>query len=227
MTVTLEPLPHPPALPDALQAHGIEADAGALFRERSEPRNEAAGDARSHARTCPNCRGVIPAGMSLCDACGFDIETGRISTTLDVLPEEVETPSRPEMGTLAFLTGWGSLGLGTAWIAAGTLLMNAEPLAIALLVSGALVCYCAILYLSRRSYKRLMFALGFMAVCGLVLLVAAPIFQASAVAGASTDAGTTGFMDRLNSLRLLCGLVGVVAAVGFMLYLMADGERGG
>jgi hypothetical protein len=67
-------------------------DAASLFDDRGAPkRKTTAADARSKARRCSSCGGIVPQGMSICISCGLDQETG-IRTGLD---DEDLLPSAP------------------------------------------------------------------------------------------------------------------------------------
>src|SRR2546429_591121 len=64
-------------------------DALALFQDspKAAPRRLGAAEARAQARRCPTCGGVVPAGMSLCQTCGLDLETKtRVSLDDDLAP---------------------------------------------------------------------------------------------------------------------------------------------
>ena len=53
------------------------ADAAALFQDSGRARKRVtAADARSQARRCMKCGGVVPRGMSICSTCGTDQESG-------------------------------------------------------------------------------------------------------------------------------------------------------
>ena len=75
-------------------------DAAALFRdEPATPRRKPAAEARREARKCPSCGGAVLGGMSLCERCGLDLDTGQRHVVEDYL-DEVEEPEIPEdMGT--------------------------------------------------------------------------------------------------------------------------------
>jgi predicted nucleic acid-binding Zn-ribbon protein len=73
-----------PAAPRSRQV----GDAAALFQEKpGATRRQSAAEARARARRCPTCGGVVPAGMSLCNSCGLNLETGlRIDLDEDLAP---------------------------------------------------------------------------------------------------------------------------------------------
>ena len=110
------------------------SDAEALFRDDDPiPSRRRGAEARLHPRRCPTCGSVVPAGMSLCERCGLDLDTGQ-RMVLDVIEEEappLAEPSGPPFsvvmigvmgilcgGALAFVSfaqlgglGGGSLGV--------------------------------------------------------------------------------------------------------------------
>ena len=47
-------------------------------------------EARSSSRRCPTCGGVVPVGMSLCQTCGLDLESG---TRIDLIDDLAPPPA--------------------------------------------------------------------------------------------------------------------------------------
>ena len=81
----------------------------ALFQDDDDQprRRVAAGDARKNSRRCPDCGGVVPAGMSLCQRCGLNLETGmRIDLVDELIPEP--EPPRPQQPIGVMLLGGAS-----------------------------------------------------------------------------------------------------------------------
>ena len=70
------------------------ADASALFRDDLGPPKSRpmAAENRLHARRCTSCQSVVPAGLSLCDHCGLDQDTGQ---RYDVEEEYVDDAPMP------------------------------------------------------------------------------------------------------------------------------------
>ncbi len=76
-----------------------EADPMALLRDDPPSRRKPmAAEARSQARRCPTCGGVVPRGMSLCSTCGLDLESGRridLTEELDAMPAPLRRSAPP------------------------------------------------------------------------------------------------------------------------------------
>lgn len=70
------------------------ADALALFVDTPpEPRRKRGAEARATHRRCPACGGYVPQGMSLCNTCGLDLDTGvKIDLADDLIPHEAPRP---------------------------------------------------------------------------------------------------------------------------------------
>ena len=111
-----------PATAVAAGHHQGEADALSLFNDRpAAPRRKSAGDARATARRCPTCGGVVPPGMSLCQTCGLDLESGmRVSLVNDLTPPP---PPRPQ-GIPAPIAIVGFLCLGISVLCTGMVLLK-------------------------------------------------------------------------------------------------------
>lgn len=75
------------------------ADVAALFAdEPAAPRRRPAAEARRNARRCTSCSAVVPAGMSLCENCGLDQDTGEryeVEEPIDEAPVPMSVPGPP------------------------------------------------------------------------------------------------------------------------------------
>ena len=108
-----------PAAPKAVPGSKQVADARALFDDgpSKAARRQSAAEARSKARRCPTCGGVVPVGMSLCSRCGLDLESGsRVSLDDDLAPPP---PPRPTLPLTVSIIGFISL-LGTVILTIAT-----------------------------------------------------------------------------------------------------------
>ena len=74
-------------------------DAASLLEDRAGPkRRMTAAEARSRARRCSNCGGLVPQGMSICVSCGVDQETGlRVGLDDDLIPPPPPRPPGPPL----------------------------------------------------------------------------------------------------------------------------------
>jgi hypothetical protein len=86
---SLGPDDDPGFLPDPPSNDKPVGDVSALFDHSTAPkRRKSAAEARSQARRCTSCQGFVPAGMSVCQVCGLDQETGiRIDLDEDLGPK--------------------------------------------------------------------------------------------------------------------------------------------
>lgn len=91
------------------------ADAASLFRDDppADRRKKAVAEAKREARRCPSCGSVVLSGMSLCERCGLDLDTGQrydvFEESLDVAPPPMEIAGPPAMvlviGVVALVAG--------------------------------------------------------------------------------------------------------------------------
>ena len=155
------------------------ADALTLFDDRpAAPKKRVGAEARATTRRCPTCGGVVSVGMSLCQCCGLDLETGdRVSLVEEFVPP---TPPRPE-GVPAPIAVVGFLSLAASVAAAFLALMKWTQG-----VSGAFYfipvagfgIYAAIQFLRCKTPKLLLVALTLGAAIDLAALVGLPVYYA-------------------------------------------------
>jgi phage FluMu protein Com len=80
----------------AADAGAATADVGGLFDRGAPRRRTTAAEARRMARRCTHCGGVVPQGMSICESCGTDQETGmRVGLADDLAPPPPPPPKGP------------------------------------------------------------------------------------------------------------------------------------
>ena len=74
-------------------------DVSSLFDPGAAPRKrKTSAEARSQARRCTSCQGFVPAGMSICQVCGLDQETGvRIDLDEDLGPKQPAAAPGPPL----------------------------------------------------------------------------------------------------------------------------------
>jgi hypothetical protein len=172
-----------PAVPKASAGGGQAADALALFNEpASAPRRKKKGaEGRAEARRCPTCGGVVPVGMSICQSCGLDLETGR---RIGFEDEDLIAPPPPRseglpipMAVVGGLCLTGSVALAVIavfqWV-------NGVPGALYFAPVAVFGGYAAVQFLRAKSVKLLLAALTMGAVVDLVALIALPIYNANA-----------------------------------------------
>jgi hypothetical protein len=208
-------------------------DAQALFREdrESAPRRPNAAEARSKARRCPTCGGVVPAGMSVCSTCGFDLETGtRVELDDDLMPEAPPRPSIPPLDVS---------------VMGGACLLASLILALAAVIRGsgweyffpvcAFAVFGSVQFLRGRTARFLLTALTIGAVIDIVALVAMPIVEANMEPTIiqrtvvdqpeAADLAIGSVADRLDTHRLRWGLTLLLFYPGAAIYLVSPAAR--
>jgi hypothetical protein len=214
------------------------SDAAALFRDRGEARRRpTAGEARSQARRCSRCGGVVPQGMSTCVSCGVDQETGlRVGLDDDLVPPPPPRPSGPPLhvAVVGGLLGVGALillilslinsaGGAESWRTWGWLCLA--------MVSGFGI-FAVVQFLRLKSAKLLMVALTLGVVVNVLALVAMPVFEAYSDAARSEspfrsdDPHDSGVKmqspeEHLDTKRISFGITLVVIYAILAIYLMS------
>ncbi len=169
-----------PAAPKAKTAHAAhEADATALFEDKPAPRKKKTGaEARAQARRCPTCGGVVPAGMSICQTCGLDLETGmRVGLDDDLSPPPAPKSDGLPIGML-IIGGLCFAASVASSIVATVLFFKKTPGVIYFVPVGLFGVYASVQFLRERSVKLLLVALTLGAMIDLIGLVALPIIRA-------------------------------------------------
>jgi hypothetical protein len=163
------------------QAAPRTADARAFFQEPPRPaaRRPNAAEARSKARRCPTCGGVVAVGMSICQTCGLDLETNtRVALADDLAPEP--TPRAAPLPIAVGIIGGISL-LGSAFFAILTFALwlqgfDGYGFFVPVCLFGT---FAAVQFLRRKSLKLLLMALTLGVVIDIVGLIAMPIYAAN------------------------------------------------
>lgn len=166
------------------KSKGGEADAAELFREERPRKPATAGpEARAKPRRCPNCTSVVPAGMSLCNHCGLDLDTGQ-RHHLDEIFDEPVTSSRPS-GPPLIVSILGGITLLVSLLLLLLALVNLQDedsetwVTLSLAAVGGFGMYGAIQFLRMKSIKMLITALLLAAALDITLLIAYPIVDVS------------------------------------------------
>ncbi|WP_406699772.1 hypothetical protein V5E97_13045 [Singulisphaera sp. Ch08] len=156
------------------------ADALLLFDERnSVPKRKLAAEARSKARRCPTCGGVVPVGMSICSSCGLDLESGaRVQLDDDLLPSAPMRSTGPPLPVtiIALVSLLGSLILALYSTVQWFKGVEGCQYFIPVCLFG---CFAAVHLLRGRTAKLLMVALALGAMIDVAALIAMPVFEAN------------------------------------------------
>jgi DNA-directed RNA polymerase subunit RPC12/RpoP len=218
-------------------------DAAALFQDRGGEtrRRPAAGDARTRARRCSRCGGLVPQGMSVCVSCGVDQETGmRVGLEDDLAPPPPPAPSGPPLH-VAIVGGF--LGVG-ALILLILALMNSVGGAegvqnygwLCLAVAAGFGMFAVVQFVRLKTAKLLLVALTLGVVINVMTLIAMPLVQANwetdetVQTVPSDDPDDSGvqikpFEERLNTQRISLGITFLVLYAILALYLMSPAVK--
>jgi len=209
----------------------------ALFQDNPRAtRRVSAAEARSKARRCSSCGGVVPMGMSLCSTCGFDQET----KTRAALDDDLAPPPQPRgplpplpvyiIGGIALL---GSLVFTVASFALWRRGHNGYQYFLP--ICGFAV-YAAVQFLRLRSIRPLLIALSFGLAIDVVSLIAMPIYHANSetkVVERSVPSevpdlaqvSISSVADRLDTRSLSIGIGLVLAYAAVSIYLLSPQLR--
>jgi hypothetical protein len=213
------------------------ADAHALFDDgRPRPaRKPSAAAARSKARRCPTCGGVVPVGMSLCSTCGLDLETGtRVTLEDDLAPPPLRKPPLPLaitiLGGICFLSSVIFTIVTTSlWLRGFEGFQYFVPIAL-------FAVFAAIQFLRQKSVRLLLMALSFGLAIDTVALIAMPIYRANAETAEAVrttqvdepdKAGLVipSVVERLDTQSLSLGIGLVAVYAGVVVYLLSPQVR--
>ena len=158
------------------------ADALALFQDEPKANRKPKGaEARSKARRCPSCGGVVAIGMSLCSTCGLDLDTGQRIAPLEVFEEEMPEAPRAEMPPLGVLFVGSLCAMANLLLSAASLIawQKGQDGVQFLLVVWLFGLYASVQFLRRKSIRPLFLALALGVGIGVVALIVLPIYQAN------------------------------------------------
>lgn len=160
-------------------AAGAVSDASSLFEQKpAAPRRKTGAEARAQARRCPTCGGVVAVGMSICQTCGLDLDSGKhVSLDDDLSPPP---PARPQgipipIAVVGGLSLAGSVVLTMAAIVKWSGGVAGAAYFIPVTLFGV---FGAVQFLRAKTTKILLAALTLGAAIDLVAYVALPIYSA-------------------------------------------------
>jgi hypothetical protein len=171
-------------LPNISQAKKPSAapdDALALFQDEPKTNRKPKGaEARAKIRRCPSCGGVVGVGMSLCNTCGLDLDTGQRVAPLDVFDDEMPAAPRDETPPLGVLFVGSFAALINLLLSVASLVAYAKGDGtgmLCLMVIWIFGIYASVQFLRRKTIRPLFLALGLGAAIGTVYLIALPIWE--------------------------------------------------
>ncbi|WP_165072483.1 zinc ribbon domain-containing protein [Paludisphaera rhizosphaerae] len=226
----------------ASPAAAAVSDAAALFQDEPRRRRKAHGaEARSSARRCPRCGGVVPQGMSICQSCGTDADTGMFVG----LDDDLTPPPPPRPTGIPLLIAVPGLlcGLAGGLLTILSLIQSVrvEPGVyqygwLMLGVVAAYGVYGAVQFLRGKSVKVLILALTLGAIVNVISMIALPIFEANFAETAdivtqsqvaeddpnANDLAATEYkpiIDRLDQTRIKSGVAMLILCAVMVAYL--------
>jgi hypothetical protein len=157
------------------------ADAMALFQDEPKSKRKVTGaEARSKPRRCPSCGGVVGIGMSLCNTCGLDLDTGQRIAPLDVFDDELPEAPRSESPTLGVMFVGGLSFMANLLLSVATVVASVQGGGsgmLFLLVVWLFGIYASVQFLRRKSIRPLFLAHGLGVGIGAVFLIVLPIWN--------------------------------------------------
>jgi hypothetical protein len=234
-----------PVLDESKSASPYSGAAEALFRDDHEAeRPLSAAEARSRPRICPECTATVPRGMSLCQNCGLDLDTGRRAAPQALEADEDEevvywdasrsSYAEPSAPFGVFIVGGLTLVLSVALFVL-TLVHFGQGLGGA---SLAIVClfgaFASFQFLIGHSVRPLLIALIVGGLVDVVALIALPVIAANEQipvadplleAPAGEEPVIPSLMERLETGKITLGVVLLIFDTVALIYLSTGGVR--
>jgi hypothetical protein len=222
-------------LPRSPKASKAPADALALFQDDPAPKRKPKGaEARAKARRCPSCGGVVGVGMSLCNTCGLDLDTGQRVAPLEVFEDAIPAMPRSETPPLGVLFVGSMAALVNVLLTVICLIQWAKGEGIGflcLLIIWIFGVYASVQFLRRKAIRPLFLALGLAAGVGVVYLIALPIWDANVVHEVAINPEVApppedpdalpveNLAEKLNISKIMWGVAAMLAYAAISLYL--------
>lgn len=157
------------------------ADALALFQDEPKANRKLKGaEARSRSRRCPSCGGLVGIGMSLCNVCGLDLDTGQRIAAMEVLEDEMPEAPRSDTPSLGVMFVGGLTIMVNILMSVISVVAWAKgngPGVLMLLVIWLFGIYASVQFLRRKAIRPLFLSLALGVGIGAVYLIALPIWK--------------------------------------------------
>ncbi len=231
--------PAPP--PKPVPAPAPVGDALALFQDEPKSARKPKGaEARANARRCPTCGGVVAVGMSLCNNCGLDLDTGQRIAPMEVFEDETPASFRPPMPPLGVLFVGSLCAAGNLLLAVASMVAwsKGKDGAQFLLIVWLFGIFASVQFLRRKAIRPLFLSLSLAVGTGVVYLIALPIYDANVTTGAAPiiDTPPTAFedpdephirpiTDQLDMQKISWGIFSLLAYAGLTVYLNSPAIR--
>ncbi|CAN5783548.1 hypothetical protein BH23PLA1_BH23PLA1_00450 [soil metagenome] len=224
-----------------------EAGVAGLFDEPVRPKKVTTAEARLRPRRC-RCGSVVPAGMSLCQTCGLDLDTGQRIDVEEMLEEVVAAPPPQNVPMGVIVVGMLTMFISTLLAGVSFYIYiagMAGERSWGYLLLGLVCCFgifASYKFLKGRSARFLLAALLLGACINIVALIILPLTLAAGVTGAGDLSGETKIMifdeapedvplglqpvtNKINWDQFTAGLAILAATAALMLYIMTPGVR--
>lgn len=224
-------------------------DVGALFDHSTAPRRKkSTAELRAQARRCTSCQGFVPAGMSICQVCGLDQETGiRVDLEDDIGPKGPPPVLGPPLH-IAIVGGICALAAAIMALIAVFVSLKQDNDALKygwLCLAGVagFGIYASYEFIRGHSVKLLMLALTLGVFVNLAGMIILPIFRAhfedieqekierpkDNIASADNideeDVRIKSTVERIDLDRIYQGLFLIAVYVGMAVYIMSPPVR--
>jgi hypothetical protein len=214
-------------------------DAAALFADSGPSKKKlSAAEARARARRCSHCGSGIPPGMSICQTCGTDQETGlRVGLEDDLAPPPPPRAQGPPLhvAIVGGVLGTGGIILTLLGVIQSTRgqsnLENYGWLAVAFVAAFGI--FACVQFLRGKSSRTLMLALTLGVVVNLIGMIGYPVVKpfledpeqptgpATPLAPGDSPLVLRSFEEQFDAQRITIGTGGVVLYAVLSLYLMS------
>ncbi|MEO6810523.1 MAG: hypothetical protein ABI353_15515 [Isosphaeraceae bacterium] len=210
------------------------ADAKALFQDDAPVRRRPTGaEARARPRRC-SCGSVVPAGMSLCNHCGLNLETGQ-RVNMEEMLDDVAPPPPRSAGSPVGIILIGTLALLSSLLLAGLAFVTLEGIGRWALTAVCLFgVYASVLFLQGKSARPLLAALMLGGAINIMVLIGLPVYEGMTKietpdAVLTTEAGDAvpilPYDQRVDTRRITWGIVILLIDGAAFVYLSTTGIR--
>jgi hypothetical protein len=216
------------------------ADVMALFQDEPKTARKPKGaEARARARRCPGCGGVVGVGMSLCNTCGLDLDTGQ-RVVVDILEDEMPEPYRPPSPSMGVIFVGSLCAVGFLLLSAASVVAWAKGQEGAqfLLIVWLFGIYGTVQFLRRKTMRPLFVGLSLAVGIGVVYLIALPIYDANMPTSAAPvidNAPVTPvdpdapqirpITEQIDMNKISWGIFSLLAYAGLAVYLNSPAMR--
>lgn len=228
------PMLEPEGAPQGSAGASQAADAKALFQDDAPVRRRPTdAEARARSRRC-SCGSVVPVGMSLCNHCGMNLETGQRVNMEEILDDASPPATRsaePPVGSILI----GTMALLSSLLLAGMAFVTLEGISRWSLTAVCLFgVYASVLLLQGKSARPLLAALMLGGAIDIMILIGLPVYEgmtkletpgAILKAEGGDEASILPYDQRVDTRRITWGIVILLVDGAAFVYLSTLGTR--